>query len=172
MKIVLLGNRTSGLVTLLNNTLPEAGFTLLSPDVIVYDFAAADAGDAIAESGAFDIVVCTAGFSRPDRQKVLSREAFLVVSSDNGPALAFAKEMGLPTVTCGFSSKDTITVSGISDESAAICLQRGILIGPDRTLEPHEAVIPLSQKRDAFDLMAMYVILLLCGQNGEAETAF
>ncbi len=87
-----------------------------------------------------------------------------VVLSDNGRAMELLSHSQVKGVTCGFSSRDTLTVSSISAESAVICLQRAITTFSGARIEPVELPVRLSRPVDMFSLLCVAAILILADQ--------
>ncbi len=49
-----------------------------------------------------------------------------LLSSDNLNAAEWIRRCGIRAITLGMSSKDTLTLSSITSDSAVLCLQRAI----------------------------------------------
>ena len=67
-------------------------------------------------------------------------------------------------MTLGMSSKDTLTLSSITPDSAVLCLQRAISDLFGNTLDPVEIPLSLSHRYDAFSILCAAAIFLLSGK--------
>lgn len=82
----------------------------------------------------------------------------VVDASGKPPLLHMVKETGLPTITCGLSACDTITLSSHCSDSAVITLQRTIQRFDGRNVDPQELPVVLRQSVDSFLLMALAAV--------------
>lgn len=89
--------------------------------------------------------------------------AVAVIHSQNAQALAFAAEHHLKTLTCGLSSRDTLTLSSLTEESAVVCLQRTITIIGGGVIEPSEFPMKLQGPVERRDLLTLAAVMMLCG---------
>ena len=64
----------------------------------------------------------------------------------------------LRTLTCGLSSKDTLTLSSVTAESAVICLQREIGTLGGEVLEPYEIPVKLRRAVDRMELLSLCLL--------------
>ena len=87
-----------------------------------------------------------------------------VVLSDNGRDMELLSHSKIKGITCGFSTRDTLTVSSITTESAVICLQRTLTTFSGATVEPVELPVTLSRPMDMFSLLCVAAVLLLSDQ--------
>lgn len=93
-----------------------------------------------------------------------SREMIAVVDgSGDSQVLKMVGEAGLPTITCGLSSCDTITLSSRCADSAVVTLQRTICRFDRTPVEPQEFPIRMTQPLDSFVLMALTAICCFVG---------
>lgn len=89
--------------------------------------------------------------------------AVAVIHSHNAEGLAFAARHQLKTLTCGLSSRDTLTLSSMAGESAGICLQREIATLGGGRVEPADFFVRLRGQTERFELLTLAAVLLLCG---------
>lgn len=69
----------------------------------------------------------------------------------------------LPAITCGLSSRDTMTLSSIGQDSAVITLQRSICCFDGEMVEAQEIPLQLTSPMDNFTLMAAAAVLIATG---------
>ena len=74
------------------------------------------------------------------------------------------RRCGVRAMTLGMSSKDTLTLSSITPDSAVLCLQRAISDLFGSTLDPVEIPLSLSHRYDAFSILCAAAIFLLSGK--------
>jgi hypothetical protein len=91
----------------------------------------------------------------------INGNAVCVINSSNKNNKEYICSNSLPTVTCGLSDKDTFTISGISEEQAAVSLQRPIKTLSGKMIEPCEFVINLANPVPRYDIMELTAILVL-----------
>ena len=87
------------------------------------------------------IILCKEPFYAPVNA-TLPADAVGLLSSDNLPAAEFIRRCGVRAMTLGMSSKDTLTLSSITPDSAVLCLQRAISDLFGSTLHPVEIPFP------------------------------
>lgn len=109
------------------------------------------------------IILCKEPFYAPVNA-VLPADAVGLLSSDNLPAAEFIRRCGVRAMTLGMSSKDTLTLSSITPDSAVLCLQRAISDLFGNTLDPVEIPLSLSHRYDAFSILCAAAIFLLSGK--------
>lgn len=88
-------------------------------------------------------------------------DAVCVINSSNKNNSEYICSNSIPTVTCGLSDKDTFTISGISEDQAAVSLQRPIKTLSGKIIEPCEFVINLTNPVPRYDIMELTAILVL-----------
>ena len=95
-----------------------------------------------------------------------------IVDSSDEQLLCHVSNTRLPAITCGLKSRDTITLSSMSGESAVIDLRRGISCLDGSVAEPQE--IPLRHQNTAenFLLMASAAILILSGNTESLKAGY
>ena len=88
-------------------------------------------------------------------------ETIIIASSDDERQLKSLAQAKIPVITCGLSSKDTITFSSKEEESAVISLMRSVKSIYGHTIEPMEIPISFPPKTDDFILLAFTASLIL-----------
>ena len=91
-----------------------------------------------------------------------------VVDPTNRQVTDFLAQSQLPAISCGFSQKDTLTLSSLTDEQAVISLQRSIYSYAGRRIEPAELPVALSRPVDSYLLLALAAILLFTETQTES----
>lgn len=86
-----------------------------------------------------------------------------VLPSGNHCAANVLARCAVPALTCGFSSKDTLTLSSLGNENAVISLGRRIKTLAGLSIEPIEIPVALSGEYDGYTLLACAAVLLLTG---------
>lgn len=96
-----------------------------------------------------------------------------VVYSHNRAAVELVAASGLQAVTCGLSSRDTITFTSMDSQSGAIALQRAIQ-GPDGQLtEQSELPVRITTPQDSYTMLSCAAVLAAAGLlAGEQELVF
>lgn len=87
-----------------------------------------------------------------------------VVGSDNPQAIEFWAAAQRPAITCGFSPRDTITLSSMTDTSAVVAIQRTIPTFDGNTIEPVELPIELTTPVDSYSIMCAAAVLAYSGK--------
>ncbi len=106
------------------------------------------------------ILLCKEPFQAPEGAS-LPPDAIGLLSSSNLSAATFLRRCGIRTMTLGMSSKDTLTLSSITSDSAVLCLQRAICDLSGNILDPVEIPLTLSHQYDAFSILCAAAIFLL-----------
>lgn len=88
-----------------------------------------------------------------------------VAPSDAPAALRMLERQGTPTVTCGMSAADTVTLSSIHESRAVVCLQRTLSTLSGGKVEPGDFPVGLAAPVSPYGLMAAMAILLLAGED-------
>lgn len=98
------------------------------------------------------------------REKIEIPPSFLaVIDSDNEKAADMLKRMGISTITCGFSQKDTVTFSSLENDSAVVSLQRGITALDGSEVLPVDIPVALDPVGNEYQILAATAVLLLSG---------
>ena len=101
--------------------------------------------------------------------QVLPKGIIAICDSQNKIALGILKKNGVAAVTCGNSSKNTVTIASITDNSAIISLQRTLYDIKGKKIEPADFKIKLPPKFSPFSVMAAVAVLLLCGKAKKSD---
>lgn len=85
----------------------------------------------------------------------------IIVSSENTAQLKKLLTLGNPVITCGTCSKDTITFTSRTEDSAVIAVQRSV-----GGLEaPCEIPVSAGENEDIYYLMALETVRMLASQH-------
>ena len=82
------------------------------------------------------------------------------------------KDSPVPTLTCGMSPKDTLTLSSISDSSAVVSVQREIKDLNHQTIEPCEIKINYENRFSDYELLSACAVLLLADKIKDGRLDF
>lgn len=93
-----------------------------------------------------------------------------VAHSASAESLTLLQQAGCPAVVCGMSSRDTVTLSGLQEPSAAVSLQRKIVDLQGNAIEAQEIPVKLSSPLEGYPLLAACAVLLLT--QGEPKESF
>lgn len=91
--------------------------------------------------------------------------AVCVVNSCSKNNIEYICKSGMNAVTCGLSDKDTFTISGISEEQAAVSLQRTLKTVSGKTIQPCEYVFNLTKPLPRYDIMDLAAVLVLSNND-------
>ena len=94
----------------------------------------------------------------------ISTSIVSIVERENKKALQMLKNNMIPTLICGMSIADTLTLSSIEDNSAVIDLQREIYDLDKQIIEPCEIKINYDIPFTDYELLVVSGILLLSGK--------
>lgn len=97
----------------------------------------------------------------------LSEGMTYLVEEGDSHALFALNMRDVLTITCGMSSKATLTISSIGEEKSVVSLQREAVDLKGNRLLPKEVAVRLCQKTDDYLLMVITAILLLTGEIEE-----
>lgn len=86
-----------------------------------------------------------------------------VLGSDNKKAAARLKDSGRVAITCGSSSRDTLSIASISDTRATVSLQRELIDLNGSVVEPRDLIVTFPKRMEVYPLLAVCGTLLLCG---------
>ena len=90
--------------------------------------------------------------------------AVAIVDSSDDQLLGHVSDTRLPAITCGLRSRDTITLSSMTGDSAVIDLRRDISCLDGSVAEPQEIPLRHQDPRENFLFMAAAAILILSGK--------
>lgn len=107
-----------------------------------------------------------------NRQLSVSQRVVSIVNEGNEKALHMLKNSLVPTLTCGMSPKDTLTLSSISESSAVVSLQREIKDLSNKVIEPCEIKINIEDRFSDYELLSACAILLLAGKISDGKLDF
>ena len=93
-----------------------------------------------------------------------------VAHSASAASLALLRHTSCPAVVCGMSSRDTVTLSGLQEPSAAVSVQRQIVDLQGGVIEAREIPVGLSAPLEGYPLLAACAVLLLT--QGEPQRGF
>lgn len=81
----------------------------------------------------------------------------------NGKAIQIFSNSKIPVISCGMSSKNTVTISSINKESLIVSLQRAVIDINGNLIEPEEFKINLKKEYSPFSVMSSIAVMILCG---------
>lgn len=81
----------------------------------------------------------------------------------NITALKAFKKSGIPVISCGMNSKNTVTLSSMNSNTLLATLQRSLTDRSGNNIYPTEFKIRLKKSRTPFAIMASVAVLLLNG---------
>ena len=84
-----------------------------------------------------------------------------ICEDDNRTALEIAKQNHIAVISCGLSSKNSVTLSSMGNDQLFTSLQRSIQSPNGEIIEPCEIRIKLSKSYLPFSVMASAAILML-----------
>lgn len=91
-------------------------------------------------------------------------ENFLcILETKNTHAAAMLKDTGTAAVTCGTSTKDTLSVAALDGSVAVLSLQRSIRTLAGEIVEPRDFSVKCSAERSPHQLLSVSAVLLLSG---------
>lgn len=92
-----------------------------------------------------------------------------VLESDNLAATRALIGTGAVAITCGTSSKDTLSLASISDNQAVVSLQRSLRTLSGMVIEPADFTIRLTGHYNVFSILAYCAILLLLEKTQDGD---
>ena len=95
----------------------------------------------------------------------VKRKGFVILSSDDKKIFPFFLSKGLSLITCGFSSKASITISGVDKDEGKIqcCVQRDIVSLTGEIFEPQEFSIERDKKAEVDRILIAAGALMVTG---------
>lgn len=93
-----------------------------------------------------------------------------VAHSASAASLDLLKHTRCPAVVCGMASRDTVTLSGLQEPSAAVSVQRRVVDLQGGVIEAREIPVRLTEPVEGYPLLAVCTVLLLT--KGEPERGF
>lgn len=98
-----------------------------------------------------------------ERLQKLHPNATAIVNSQNMRAIELIKKIGVKAVTCGHSSKDTITFSSYTDDTIVISIQRAMQAMHGDEVEPFDLPVRIQSKIDLYSVLSFAgALVLLC----------
>ena len=108
------------------------------------------------------IILFKNSFDSPEQIKIPS--GFLcILEMKNIHAAEMLNSTGTAAITCGTNSKDTLSIAGLNETSAALSLQRNIITVDGSILEPHDFTVKLLSKLSPSRILAVCAVLLISG---------
>lgn len=86
-----------------------------------------------------------------------------VIETKNLQAVAMLQGTDAAAITCGTSSKDTISIAGLDETNAALSLQRSIITVGGAILEPHDFAVTLLSELGPHRILTVCAALLISG---------
>lgn len=93
------------------------------------------------------------------------KDFLYVLESKNHRAAALLKGSGAAAVTCGTGSRETLSIAGLEEGTAALSLQRTLRSLDGKTLEPHDFTVKFSEPRSPHQLLMVCASLLISGAD-------
>ena len=110
-------------------------------------------------------------FKAPKSQG-FSTGLFSVISSENKKAVALLADTAATVITCGTSSKDTLSLASSNDHMATVSLQRDITDIYGNVLEPMDISIFVREDFQAYPMLCACATLLLSGLDASNGYSF
>lgn len=88
-----------------------------------------------------------------------------ILESQNLHAASALQGNDAAAITCGTSSKDTISIAALDESSAALSVQRSIITVGGAILEPHDFTVTFSTNLGPHRILAVCAVLLLSGTD-------
>lgn len=88
-----------------------------------------------------------------------------ILNSADKSGLQATADNKIKAITCGLSSKDTLTVSSISDSDAVVSLQRNITSFAGAVIEPAEFPIALREGYSVGDMLMLTALIFLIDKD-------
>lgn len=95
-----------------------------------------------------------------------------VLHSQNKKAISQLKGSNTAVITCGTSSRDTLSLASIEENRAIISLQRDITDIYGNIFEPMDITVNLKKERGVYPTLAACAALLLCGIDPSGGYSF
>ncbi|HEX2986497.1 MAG TPA: hypothetical protein VHO71_06770 [Caproiciproducens sp.] len=91
-----------------------------------------------------------------------------ILESKNFHAAAILQETGAAAITCGTSSKDTISIAGLEENNAVLSLQRSVMTINGDLVEPHDFKVTVHSGIGPHRILAVCTVLLILGIDSSA----
>ncbi|MCY1713094.1 hypothetical protein [Caproiciproducens galactitolivorans] len=92
-----------------------------------------------------------------------------ILEMKNSHAAEILNGTGAAAITCGTSSKDTLSIAGLDEASATLSLQRSVRTVEGKILEPHDFTVKLLSQLSPTRILAVCAALLLSGEDSSLE---
>jgi hypothetical protein len=90
---------------------------------------------------------------------------FCVLQTKNTHAAALLRDTAATVVTCGTSTRDTLSIAGLEGAGAALSLQRNLPMLDGGILEPFDFTVSCSEERSPNQLLSVCAVLLISGAD-------
>lgn len=91
---------------------------------------------------------------------------YLIINSDDTLLLNRIKDIKSKIITCGLSTRSTVTLSSISDRKYVMCFQRSVISLTGIKISPFEFPFEICGKfLDDVSILMLYTAALLCGAD-------
>lgn len=90
-----------------------------------------------------------------------------VLEAKNRIAAALLKDTSATVVTCGTSTRETLSVAALESSSAVLSLQRSLKTLDGTLLEPHDFTVKYTQDRSPHQLLTVCACLLIAGVSSD-----
>lgn len=101
----------------------------------------------------------------PQESAVFPQNFLYVLETKNSRAAALLKGSSATAFTCGTSSRETLSIAGLEENTAALSLQRTIQTLTGEIIEPHDFTIQLSEPRSPHQILMVSATLLIAGTD-------
>ncbi len=126
----------------------------------------ADTGLSLQEQNA--VWVLAPGILQTPKQ--IAQTGVAIADSQDSKTLLLLKDSALEVLTCGFSSKDTLSFSSLEDKRCVISLQRGIRTLQNAVVEPFELPMQNPLQLSPFVFLSSCLVCILTGQTKWLQT--
>lgn len=104
------------------------------------------------------------------QKSVMIPDGFLcVLETKNYHAASLLKDTNATVITCGTSTKDTISLAGLENTGATLSLQRNLPTLSGELLEPHDFNVSFSKIRSPHQILFVCAALLLSGVDSSGS---
>lgn len=102
------------------------------------------------------------------KKKMTVPEGFLcVLEAKNRHAAAFLKDTPATVITCGTSTRETLSAAALESAGAVLSLQRSVKTLDGILLEPHDFTVKCPENRSPHQLLTVCACLLTAGVSSE-----
>lgn len=99
-----------------------------------------------------------------DSQQIKIPSGFsCILETKNIHAAELLNSAGAVAITCGTNSKDTLSIAGLDETSAALSLQRSVMTIGGNVLEPHDFTVKFKEQLSPNRILAVCAVLLISG---------